>query len=278
MNHNPLVSVIVPTYNSQANIERCLESIRKQTYPDIEIIVVDNHSLDNTREIAQKYSQVYIKGPERSSQRNFGASLAKGDFFLFVDSDMELTAEVVDECVREALDKNTDAIIVPELSFGEGFWTKCKALERSCYLKDSLIEAPRFFRRKAFLAVKGYDEDLIAAEDWDLSLRIKKAGFSFSRIKSLIRHNEGRLSLGNTLKKKFIYGKNIKRYLNKHPQESKKQFVIIRPSFLRNYRQLLRHPVLTLGIFIMKICEFGAGGYGMLVSKIGSGNNPDRGL
>ncbi len=53
---NPLVSVIIPTYNSSRTLEKCLESIKNQTYKNVEIIVVDNNSTDNTKEIAKKYT------------------------------------------------------------------------------------------------------------------------------------------------------------------------------------------------------------------------------
>ncbi|HUV83592.1 MAG TPA: glycosyltransferase family A protein [archaeon] len=67
-----LVSVIVPTRNSASTIEMCLRSIKKQTYLDIEIIVVDNYSEDGTTEIAKEYgTMVFNKGSERCAQVNF---------------------------------------------------------------------------------------------------------------------------------------------------------------------------------------------------------------
>ena len=57
---NPLVSVIIPTYNSSRTLEKCLESIKNQTYKNIEIIVVDNNSTDNTKEIAKKFADKAI--------------------------------------------------------------------------------------------------------------------------------------------------------------------------------------------------------------------------
>lgn len=67
------VSVVLTTRNEEANIRNCLESVRRQTYPDIEIIVVDNNSDDQTKSIALEYTdKVYNLGPERSTQRNFG--------------------------------------------------------------------------------------------------------------------------------------------------------------------------------------------------------------
>ena len=272
MNSKPLVSVIVPTKNSIKTVEICFQSIKNQTYPRIEIIVVDNYSEDGTKEIARKYTEkIYDKGPERCTQRNFGAKQSKGEYLFFIDSDMELTLGVIKECVTTVLEKSSDVLVIPEISIGEGFWARCKALERSCYIGDETMEAARFFKREIFFKVKGYDENLIAAEDWDLSQRVKKAGFSFARINSLIKHHEGRRSLIGTIRKKYTYGKTINRYIEKHREESKRQFILVRPAFLRNYKRLLKSPITTIGLIIMKICEFGAGAWGMIFNKCLSG-------
>ena len=71
------------------------------------------------------------------------------------------------ECVTEA-ERGNQAIIIPEISIGQGYWTACKALERSCYLGDDTIEAPRFVEGHLFEAIGGFDEELFAGEDWDL--------------------------------------------------------------------------------------------------------------
>ena len=101
---SPLVSVVITTKNEEKNIENCLKSILKQTYPrdKIEIIVVDNNSTDRTKEIARRYTdKVYNKGPERSAQRNFGAKQAKGEYYLYLDADMILSPNVISECVEK---------------------------------------------------------------------------------------------------------------------------------------------------------------------------------
>src|SRR5690242_13999566 len=100
MNKLNLVSVIVPTKNSQHFLDACLRSIKNQSYKNIELIVVDNNSTDKTKNIAKKYTKrVYNKGPERSAQRNFGASVSKGAYVVFIDSDMQLTKNVIKNCV-----------------------------------------------------------------------------------------------------------------------------------------------------------------------------------
>jgi len=69
---------------------------------------------------------VFIKGPERSAQRNFGAAQATGQYVVFIDSDMELAPGVVEACVVKATEANAAGIIIPEESFGIGFWAQCK--------------------------------------------------------------------------------------------------------------------------------------------------------
>ena len=96
----PLISVIVPTYNSAIFLDRCLESIMNQTYKNIELIVVDNNSTDNTKAIAKKYtSLVFNQGPERSAQVNYGVLQSKGSFIYKIDSDFVLDPLVIEQCV-----------------------------------------------------------------------------------------------------------------------------------------------------------------------------------
>jgi glycosyltransferase involved in cell wall biosynthesis len=257
----PLVSIIVPTKNSSEFLDQCLESIKNQTYKNIELIVVDNNSTDNTKEIANRYTKlVFNKGPERSSQRNFGAKKSKGKYLLFIDSDMILTPKVVEECVN----KNAKAIIVPEISIGEGFWAKCKALEKQCYIGDDTIEAARFFDKSLFWKSGAWNKDMIAAEDWDLTNRIRELT-NIGRINSLIKHNEGRISLIQTLKKKYYYGQRLKPYLEKNKKKAKQQYKLIRPAYIRNWRLFLKDPIHGFGFIIMKVCEFGAGGLGYIL-------------
>src|SRR6185437_10379377 len=115
---NPVVSVIVPTKNSAATLEACLQSIKEQTYCPIELIVVDNHSSDTTQEIAKQFTDmVFVQGPERSPQRNLGARKASGHYLLMIDSDMELDGKVVEACISAvSTDSDISAVIIPEES------------------------------------------------------------------------------------------------------------------------------------------------------------------
>jgi glycosyltransferase involved in cell wall biosynthesis len=255
---NSLVSVIIPTFNSIRTIDCCLQSVTKQTYQNIEIIVVDSNSNDGTRELAKTFdAKVIEEKVGRSKARNIGAEKSKGAMILFLDSDMELTPRVVEECVKKVQERY-DAVIIPELSVGDGFWTNCKTLEKICYISDDLIEASRFFQRNIFENVDGYDSELEFGEDWDLNQRIRNSGYRIGRINAYIYHHEGRLSLWKTIMKKYHYGKTLEKYKRKHPNETKRQLKFFRPAFVRNWRLLLRDPIHAFGMLLMKSCEFGA--------------------
>lgn len=269
----PLVSVIIPTKNSSAFLEVCLVSIKKQTYKKIEIIVVDNGSTDDTKKIAKKYAnKLFNKGPERSAQRNYGARNATGEFLLFIDSDMELSPEVVRSCVKKITEKkNTLALVIPEKSVGVGFWAKCKALERSFYVGVNWIEAARFYSKKSFEQLGGYDEMNTGTEDYDLPQRLvsKMGSSSIGRINNYIVHNEGRLSLIKTLSKKIYYAKKLKRYIATNQCSFNKQSSLFEryKLFFKAPKKLLKEPTVGLGMIFMKTVEFFFAGIAYLISK-----------
>lgn len=274
MSETYLVSVIIPTKNSSEFLEACLGSIKNQSYLNTEVIVVDNSSSDDTKKIAKKYADVLLnKGNERSAQRNYGVARSRGKYILIVDSDMELTADVIDKCVM-AMSKQHDVkgVIIPEESFGEGFWARCKALERSFYLGVDWMEAARFFRRTEYRKLGGYNEKLISGEDWDFSQRIESTG-RLVRVSSFIRHNEGRLRLTTILSKKFYYAKQFSHYMNsagKHHANIDKQTNILARYrlFVSRPGKLFNDPLVGLGMLIMKTGEFTMGGLGLLIAKV----------
>jgi len=252
--NNPLVSAIVPTRNSAKTLDICLKSVMKQTYPNVEIIVVDNHSSDNTLKIAKKYTKkVFLKGPERSAQRNYGVKMSEGEYLIFLDSDIELSKNVVSECVKK-VKKSCGVITFPEIIIASGFWGKCRKLEAKCYLGDDTIEAPRFYEKKIFNKLGGFDENLIAAEDWDLRERALEMGIKIYHINSLTYHHEGKVNFFKRLKKKHYYGKNLYNYIKKN-SKIKNKIPIFRKCYLRNWKLLIRNPIYTLGFFVMKFSE-----------------------
>lgn len=275
MNQEPLVTIVIPTYNSSATLEPLLRSVQEQTLERLELIIVDNHSTDNTLEIAQRYtSKVFCQGPERSAQRNRGAKEATGTYLLFLDSDMQLTTGVVEHVVNTFLVKSEKkALIIPEESFGEGFWAACKTLERSFYVGVAWMEAARAFRTDSFREIGGYDENNTGTEDYDLPHRIEEryGESSIGRIEEFILHNEGRISLIRSCKKKFYYARKLDIYAAK--SANKKKFTLqANPLkryflFLEKPKQLFKNPVLGFGMLFMKSCEMISGVIGYFLRK-----------
>jgi glycosyltransferase involved in cell wall biosynthesis len=270
---SPLVSVIIPTKNSSAFLEECLVSIQKQTYQNREIVIVDNHSFDNTKEIAQKFTdKVYTRGPERSAQRNFAVNQCSGEYVIIIDSDMILSSRVLHSCIEKMRGDATIAgVIIPEESFGVGFWAQCKKLERSFYVDVAWMEGARFFKKSTYETLGGYDETMISGEDWDFSQRVEGEG-KIARISEFIYHNEGKISLSKTIKKKFYYAQKFALYLkkNKEVEKTKHQVGLIKRYllFFSDPRKLLRNPIVGVGMLFMKSCEFFFGGMGYLIAGI----------
>jgi glycosyltransferase involved in cell wall biosynthesis len=270
----PLVSVIVTTRNEESAIRRCLESIVSQTYKKIETLVIDNSSTDRTREIAGQFTDlVFTKGPERSSQRNYGAHIAKGTWLLFLDADMELSPTVVDECVSGAK-QHVYACIIPEKSVGSGFWSRCKILERTYYEGLDWMEAARFYSKEVFISLHGFDEAITGPEDFDLSQRFtaRYGVNAVTRIKSPIHHDEGVIMLGNLLRKKYYYGKKMHRYISKNENKSVSgkqanpfnRYLL----FFQKPGVFLTDPIHATGMILMKTLELGALGLGMIAGRV----------
>ncbi len=258
--NDTIVSVIITTKNEEKNIKDCLRSIRDQTFRNIELIVVDNFSEDKTAEIAKKYdAKVYFKGPERSSQRNYGAQVASGEYLLYLDADMILSPNAIEECAKKCEVDRVDALYVPERIVGEGFWIKVRDFERSFYT-GTVVDAVRFVRRDLFLRVDGFDESLVGPEDWDLDRRVRKIGRT-GIVDTPLYHNEGRFNMKRYLKKKNYYSNGIKNYVRKwgpNDQETTKQVGVwyrLMGVFVEKgkWKKLVRNPLFMIAMYCLRL-------------------------
>ncbi|CDB32607.1 uncharacterized protein BN717_00437 [Clostridium sp. CAG:575] len=115
---NKLISIIIPCYNIENYIEKCIESIENQTYKDIEIIAVDDCSKDGTivklKELQERYSnlQVYQNDKNRGAaySRNFAMKKAKGEYIGFVDSDDYITDDYYEKLMETAEKEKADLV------------------------------------------------------------------------------------------------------------------------------------------------------------------------
>ena len=265
----PLVSVIVPTYNCAHTLDQCLISVRAQTYPNVEIIVVDNYSDDGTVQIAAKYAQVLQVGPERSAQVNYGADHARGTYLYRIDGDFELDPNVIHACVEAMEREDLDAVAIPNRSRGDSYWARVRTLERDTYLDDMLIVAARFWKRSVFEAVGGLDELLVACEDYDLHNRLLEQGYKVGRVAPTETHLGEASSLWAYATQSFYYGPSVLRYVRKHPQRGMRQMFPLRRAYIRHWQTMVRNPHLLLGLILLKAVQYTFAGAGMLCRCLG---------
>lgn len=269
----PFITIVIATYDSERTIEKCLLSIKKQTYPNIDIVVVDSlyyqkEKQDRCRKIIQKYARYFRDGPERSIQRNRGIKEAKGEYILMIDQDMYLTKNVAKECYESLTKGNYIALTIPEISIGEGFWTKCVALERyiSTVLEEGMNECCRFFRKKDALMIGGYDPKIVGIEDSDFHYRMQAKG-KIGKIKNFIYHDEGKTEFLSRVKKKYYYSVAFREYLRRYPDVATKQFFPIKKAYIKHWKILAKNPITTLGIIVLRSAEVIAGILGLFFRR-----------
>jgi len=266
---NPLVSVIIPTKNSEKFLEKCLESVKNQTYKNLEIIVVDNNSTDKTKEIARKFTnKVFNRGPERSAQVNFGVSQASGEYAYKVDSDFILDKGVVEQCVNK-IKEGFDAIVVhnsPDISVS---WiAKIRKFEVDMYKYDITHSSARFLKKYIYQKIGGFNEKITAGEDYDFQNKLNRAGYETGFIDAEALHLGEPTNFWKHMKKYYDYGKNFVNYTQENRGESSRQLGFFREVYMKNWKKFIVHPILGIEFIFYTFAKFGFGGIGYITEKI----------
>jgi glycosyltransferase involved in cell wall biosynthesis len=191
----PKVSVVIPTYNRAGTIARAVSSVLEQSYQDIEVIVVDDASNDNTEEVVRSFGDDRIRYVRHAANkgggaaRNTGIRAAKGEYIAFQDSD--------DEWLPGKLEKQIEVFEEAPAALGvvyTGFWrmfgssreyipsrrvVKKEGAVHSELLKHNFVTTPAAVVRKECFRKAGYfDEALPRFQDWELFIRISES-YSF---------------------------------------------------------------------------------------------------
>lgn len=208
------ISVIIPTYNEEAFIAKAIDAILSElgaAKVPYEIIVADNCSTDNTASIVAKYPVTYLRCEKKgnpSATRNSGARLAKYELLCFIDGDCLVTPGWANRVIQAFVDPDVAAFGGPALSPANGNWIEkswaATALKPYTHEYSSLPGANFCIRKSTFETLQGFDENLITAEDDDLSKRVINSGK-----KSIASSNHPVIHLGYPKTLLDIYKKQI---------------------------------------------------------------------
>ncbi len=235
MNNSPKISVIVPCYNNDQTIIETIESITKQEYSPVEIIIVNDGSTDKSEDIVSSYIKINNavnialinqdnSGPSKS--RNNGAEKATGKYLLFLDADDLIAPSYIKKSI-ECLENNPMLNIVYSEAeyFGakKGKWN-LPEFKLPNFLVENCIPISAIIRNEVFTKVGKFDENLNFVEDWELWIKIIMEFGGVYQIpetlfyyrkrfdKSSITDNENIESIKDW-SRLYIYNKHYKYYL-----------------------------------------------------------------
>ena len=118
MKKDPLISINLPTYNGEGTVKQALESVKKQTYKNYEIVVVDHYSRDKTIEIVKKYTKkIYYDKRRILSSREISLKKSKGEIILFLSCDQVLAPDLLERTAKMFSEQDIDMIINEERSY-----------------------------------------------------------------------------------------------------------------------------------------------------------------
>ncbi len=237
----PFVSIIIPVFNEAKIIERSVKSLMKLDYPNYEIIIVNDGSTDNTKEVAEtlvgfnkginnkvKISLINKPNGGKSSALNLGIKISNAEFVLCMDGDSLLTPPSLKMAVRHFVNPEIGAVAgnVKVLNRGK-FFTDLQALEyleglnmarsaQSSIKLVNIIPGPiGLFRKRAIESAGFYTSDTFA-EDADLTLRILSKGWKINYEPNSISFTEAPVKLQQLLKQRYRWTRGILQSIRKH--------------------------------------------------------------
>lgn len=227
----PKTSVIITTYNCASFLPMAIDSVLNQTFQNFELIIVDDGSTDNTKEIVSKYKQssdgrikyLYQKNKGPSSARNTGLKAATGEYITFLDSDDYWDITFFEKGLKMLEDGKYDIVVSDnyrtELRKGEiiskTVVKRSDLLEKNHnlffeFLKKDLIGGPSrtISKKKIFDEIGGYDEALWLHQEWDLWIRFFKTPRKIGLLREPLYYYHVRND-GSNITRRFSASKGI---------------------------------------------------------------------
>jgi len=233
------VTILVPAFNEEMVIEASIESLLVQTYPYIEVLVIDDGSKDRTYEYAKRFEHVdgyksvkALTKPNGGKSRalNFGIENCSGELIMVVDADSKLEPDAVELLVQSFTSPEIAAVAGSVSVINRGnTWANLQALEyieglnmvrnAQAFLKlVNIIPGPiGMFRRSALEEVGGYDHDTYA-EDCDLTLKLIAEGYKIDFEPDAIAYTEAPEDLLDLIKQRYRWTRGILQAIRKHKE------------------------------------------------------------
>lgn len=229
-NTGPLVSIIIPCYNQAIYLPEAIESALDQDYPNIEIIVVDDGSLDNTAKVARRYGKkvkLFQQGNKGlSAARNAGIREASGKYILCLDADDRILPSCCRLTARVLNDNSRIGIVASGWRcFGEANYTVIpRVLSFVEQLAINMIPCSSMFRKSDWELIAGFDESMLGGfEDWDFWLRLRMSGRELDVVPKVLL--EYRRSKSSMVENSLRNSRNTLHYLHKkHSDLYRKHF------------------------------------------------------
>jgi glycosyltransferase involved in cell wall biosynthesis len=252
---DPLVSINIATYNSEKTLKNCLDSVKNQTYKNLEIIIMDSYSKDKTLDIAKSYGAKIVFASTLAQARQVGAYASRGDYILLLDSDQILDKNVIDMCANACQKDGYDGVTLFERSlitkntFVERVISYDKDIFHSLHDDDPIYGTaiPRFFRSSLYKKIDFLNNPPITFEHSIIHNEIVKMGAKIKFIDAYIYHHETATSK-DVFRKFRRYGfyyipalKNHRRLVIGHSMPRRTYF----------HYKAFRHPLLLLGLFYL---------------------------
>ncbi len=234
-----LVSVIIPVRNGASVIGRCLNAVIGQDYPQLEIIVVDNASSDQTADLVRRIDDerikiVYEPKPSRGAARNRGVRVANGEIIMMTDADCEVPEGWIAQMLKP-LDKGEDIVVGGEINSEMNKWEKIAHQKHVTFMKRQkgdgqyihFIDTKNFaIRKQVLISVGGFNGSLVDLEDFDLKIRLEKANFKICYLPEVrvVHHHPKQLSQVWSRKRSQGYSAaklyfNNRGWFRKYPEE-----------------------------------------------------------
>nr|BAP91646.1 glycosyl transferase family 2 [Phormidium sp. KS] len=183
----PIISVVIPVYNSEKTLKETIESVLNQTFQDFELIIINDGSTDKSLEIISRIKDERLKvfsypNAGLSASRNRGIDLAKGEYISFIDADDLWTPDKLESQLKALLENPqaalayscTDCIDESGKFLGKGSYLSFSGDVRANLLLTNFVDSGSnvLIRTEALKKVGKFDESRKSCEDWDMWLRL----------------------------------------------------------------------------------------------------------